>query len=169
MDNNASKQEDNIPSLAALSSAMRLLQRYEFKNNHGEWIRAVKPNLGPGIAERIWEALKTTDENIDVCHSLKNELRSALSDLLGDFGILAMPIVPGPPPKLRTEPTTLEVFRAKAFSLLSVAGVSGFCQVSIPLGMYEDLPVAVSLVAKHGCDGFLLNFVEILYKNLELS
>ncbi|PIN05986.1 Amidase [Handroanthus impetiginosus] len=169
MDNNASKQEDNIPSLAALSSAMRLLQRYEFKNNHGEWIRAVKPNLGPGIAERIWEALKTTDENIDVCHSLKNELRSALSDLLGDFSILAMPIVPGPPPKLRTEPTTLEVFRAKAFSLLSVAGVSGFCQVCIPLGMYEDLPVAVSLVAKHGCDGFLLNFVETLHKNLELS
>ncbi|PIN05985.1 Amidase [Handroanthus impetiginosus] len=169
MDSNASKQEDNIPSLAALSIARRLLQRYEFKNNHGEWVHAVKPNLGPLIAERVWKALKTTDENIDVCYSLKNELCSALSDLLGDFGILAMPTVPGPPPKLRTEPTTLEVFCEKAFCLLSVAGMSGFCQASIPLGMHEGLPIAVSLVAKHGSDGFLLNFVEILLKNLKLS
>lgn len=56
--------------------------RYEFKNNHGEWVRSVKPNLGPGISERVWEALRTTDENIDACYSVKSELRAALSDLL---------------------------------------------------------------------------------------
>ncbi|KAH1037599.1 hypothetical protein GYH30_056781 [Glycine max] len=55
----------SIPSLAALSSAMRFLQRYEFKNNHGEWISAVKPDLGPGISERVSDALRTTGENID--------------------------------------------------------------------------------------------------------
>lgn len=167
MDDNTKKQADNIPSLAALSSAMRLLQRYEFKNNHGEWVRSVNPHLGPGISERVWDALRTTDESIDVCCLLKSELRAALGDLLGDFGILAIPTVPGPPPKLQTEPTTLETFRAKAFSLLSVAGVSGFCQVSVPLGMHDDLPIAVSLVAKHGCDGFLLSFVETLYEVLK--
>lgn len=57
--------------------------RYEFKNNHGDWVRSVKPNLGPGISERVWEALSATDENIDVCCLLKSELRAALSDLLG--------------------------------------------------------------------------------------
>ncbi|KAK0602754.1 hypothetical protein LWI29_036707 [Acer saccharum] len=66
------------------------------------------------------------------------------------------PTVPGPPPKLQTEATKLESFRARAFSLLSIAGVSGFCQVSVPLGLYDNLPVAVSLLAKHGSDGFLL-------------
>ncbi|KAI3470496.1 hypothetical protein Pfo_027159 [Paulownia fortunei] len=167
MDNSTKKQEDNVPSLAALSSGMRLLQRYEFKNNHGEWVHSVKPALGPGISERVWEALRTTDENIDICYSLRSELRAALSDLLGDFGVLAMPTVPGPPPKLQTEPTTLESFRAKAFSLLSVAGVSGFCQVNIPLGMHDDLPIAVSLLAKHGSDGFLLSFVEALDRTLK--
>ncbi|KAL8533164.1 hypothetical protein ACS0TY_009423 [Phlomoides rotata] len=167
MNDSVKKQEDNIPSLAALSSAMRLLQRYEFKNNHGDWVRSVKPNLGPGISERVWEALSATDENIDVCCLLKSEIRAALSDLLGDSSILAMPTVPGPPPKLKTEPTPLESFRAKAFSLLSVAGVSGFCQVSIPLGMYDGLPISVSLVAKHGSDGFLLSFVENLHTTLK--
>uniref|UniRef100_A0A2N9H459 Phorbol-ester/DAG-type domain-containing protein n=1 Tax=Fagus sylvatica TaxID=28930 RepID=A0A2N9H459_FAGSY len=115
-------QEYNIPSLAALSSAMRLLQRYEFKNNHGEWVSTVKPDLGPGISERTWEALRTTDENVDVCHSAKTELHAALNALLG---------------------------------------------VSIPLGLYDNLPVSISLLAKHGSDGFLLNLVEILYDTLQ--
>ncbi|KAM7481156.1 hypothetical protein LguiB_005739 [Lonicera macranthoides] len=160
-------QEYSIESLTALSSAMRSLQRYEFKNNHGEWVSTVKPDLGPGISERVWEALQSTDENIDACHPVKNELRSALTALLGDYGILVIPSVPGPPPKLKTEPSTLETFRARAFSLLSIAGVSGFCQVSIPLGMYDNLPVSVSLLAKHGSDGFLLNVVETIYGTLK--
>lgn len=50
--------------------------------------------------------------------------------------------------------------------MLSIAGVSGFCQVCIPLGMYDNLPVSVSLLAKHGSDGFLLNLVEILHDTL---
>ncbi|KAF3454451.1 hypothetical protein FNV43_RR04898 [Rhamnella rubrinervis] len=160
-------QEYNIPSLSALSSAMRLLQRYEFKNNHGEWVSTVRPDLGPGRSERIWEAVRTTDENIDLCLSVKTELRSALTALLGDFGVLVIPTVPGPPPKLQTNPTTLETFRARALGLLSIAGVSGFCQVNIPLGMYDDLPVSISLLAKHGSDGFLLNLIETLYVTIE--
>ncbi|KAK6137918.1 hypothetical protein DH2020_028331 [Rehmannia glutinosa] len=166
-DNGTKTQDDNIPSLVALSSATSLLQRYELKNNHGEWVRSVKPSLGPGISERVSEALRTTDDDIDACYSLNSEMRAALSDLLGDFGILAMPTVPGPPPKLQTEPTALESFRAKAFSLTSVAGASGFCQVSIPLGMQDGLPISVSLLAKHGSDGFLLTFVEALHTTLK--
>ncbi|EPS64745.1 hypothetical protein M569_10030, partial [Genlisea aurea] len=160
------KEDDNIPpSLAALSNSMRLLQRYEFKKHHSEWINSVQPHLGTGIAERVRYSLETTDENIGTCLSLKSELNSALTDLLGDFGILAMPTVPGPPPKLQMEPVLLERYRAKAFGLLSVAGMSGFCQAHIPLGMDgDDLPVGVSLIAKSGSDGFLLSFVETIYQ-----
>ncbi|KAL3356902.1 hypothetical protein AABB24_017521 [Solanum stoloniferum] len=161
---------DYIPSsLRALSAAMRLLQKYEFKENHGEWVTDVKPSLGPGIAERVQDALKTTiDEDIDVCRTVKTELLAALSALLGDCGVLAIPTVPGPPPKLKTETTTLEGFRAKAFSLLSIAGVSGFCQVSIPLGIQDNLPISVSLLANHGSDWFLLNVVEAIHNVLNL-
>ncbi|KAG5075905.1 hypothetical protein JHK84_057136 [Glycine max] len=167
----------SIPSLAALSSAMRFLQRYEFKNNHGEWISAVKPDLGPGISERVSDALRTTGENIDICYSIKKELHDALAALLGrdssvfekfqDFGALMIPTVPGPPPKLQTNTSDLEIFRARAFSLLSIAGVSGFCQVSIPLGMYNNLPLSISLVARHGADRFLLHLVESLYDSIK--
>ncbi|KAK9215507.1 hypothetical protein WN944_007512 [Citrus x changshan-huyou] len=161
------EQEYSIPSLAALSSARGLLLRYEFKNNHGDWVTTVKPDLGPGISEHVWEAVRTSAENIDVCQSVKTELRAALSALLGDYGILVIPTVPGPPPKLQMDPSALEVFHAQAFSLLSIAVVSGFCQVSIPLGLHDNLPVAISLLAKHGSDGFLLNLVETLHDTLK--
>ena len=64
-------------------------RRYEFKNNHGEWISAVKPNIGPGISERISEALRATGEGTDICHSIKGELRDALTSLLGVFSIFS--------------------------------------------------------------------------------
>ncbi|KAJ4957140.1 hypothetical protein NE237_013923 [Protea cynaroides] len=159
--------EYNVPSLMALSTSMRLLQRYEFRINHEEWLTSVKPHLGPGISDRVQQVLKTTSENIDICHMIKNETRAALTDLLEEFGILALPTVPGPPYKLQTDAVTLENFRARSFSLLSIAGNAGFCQVSIPLGTYDNLPVSVSLVAKHGADSFLLNLVEQLHGSLK--
>ncbi|KAE8076479.1 hypothetical protein FH972_015126 [Carpinus fangiana] len=81
--NGNADQDYNIPSLAALSSAMRLLQRHEFKINHGEWVSTVKPDLGPAIAERAREALMPTDGNMDICHSVKIEFRTALTAHLG--------------------------------------------------------------------------------------
>ncbi|ESQ35978.1 hypothetical protein EUTSA_v10007679mg [Eutrema salsugineum] len=163
-DDVTTQQDFCIPSLMALSSSMRLLQRYEFKMNHGEWVSSVKPEFGPGISARIEEAIRTSDEKVDHCRSVKSELSTALSTLLGDKGVLVIPTVPGPPPHLKADVAALESFRSRAFSLLSIAGVSGFCQVSIPLGLHENLPVSVSLVAKHGSDGFLLSLVDSLSK-----
>lgn len=40
-------------------------------------------------------------------------------------------------------------------------------QVSIPLGLHDNLPVSVSLLAKHGSDGFLLNLVQALHGSIK--
>ncbi|CAA7388715.1 unnamed protein product [Spirodela intermedia] len=153
-----------IPVFSALSHAMQTLQRFEFKSNHGDWVNATRPDLGPGIFERVWEAVKTVDEDaIPHCYSVRSELRAALDELLKDNGALVLPTLPGPPPKLNTDPSLLKDFRSKAFSLLSIAGMSGLCQVTIPLGMDDDLPMSISLLARHGGDGSLLNLVKTLY------
>ncbi|XP_004135625.1 amidase 1 isoform X1 [Cucumis sativus] len=158
----------SIPSLAALVRSKRFLQRHEFNINHGEWVRSYHSHLGPGISERILEFIReVTDENIDLSRSIQIELREALAALLEDFGVLAIPTVPGPPPKLNTDISEQYDFRAKAFSLLTIAAVSGVCQVSVPLGLYNGLPVSISLLAKHGADGFLLNLVDSLYSTLK--
>ncbi|KAF8038733.1 hypothetical protein BT93_B1320 [Corymbia citriodora subsp. variegata] len=161
------EDQHKIPSLAALSGARQLLQRYEFKKNHEDWVSAVKPNLGPFIAEHVRGALQMTEENVDICWSVKKELHSALTSLLGDFGVLAIPTVPGPPPKLQTDASSLDVLGDKAINLLSIAGMSGFCQVSIPMGLHDNLPISISLLARDGADGFLLDLVETLYESLK--
>ena len=51
--------------------------------------------------------------------------------------------------------------------MISLSGFLTNIQVSIPLGMYDNLPVAVSLLAKQGSDAFLLNVVESLYGTLK--
>jgi len=141
--------------------------RSEFKANHAEWVNTVKPNLGPGIRERVHEAITSEDGPMEDFHALRTEFKSALSALVKDDGILAIPTVPGSPPKLRMEASALENFRARAFSLLSIAGLSGFCQLSIPLGVRDGVPVSVSLVARHGADWFLISVAQELYETLK--
>ncbi|KAG7023949.1 Amidase 1 [Cucurbita argyrosperma subsp. argyrosperma] len=112
-----------IPSLAALVRSKVLLQRHEFKINHGEWVRSYSSHLGPGKSERISEYIRVaTDENTDLSRSVQIELRVALAALL---------------------------------------------EATIPLGLYNGLPVSISLLAKHGSDGFLLNVVDTLYSTLK--
>ncbi|CAO2185168.1 unnamed protein product [Urochloa humidicola] len=156
----------SVPALSVISYVMRCLQRSEFKANHAEWVKTVKPNLGPGIRERVYEAVTSEDGPMEDFHALRTEFKSALSALVKDDGILAIPTVPGSPPKLRMEAGALENFRARAFSLLSIAGLSGFCQLSIPLGVHDGVPVSVSLVAHHGADRFLLSVAQELYETL---
>lgn len=55
----------------------------------------------------------------------------------------------------------------RQISCESMSSLSTYLQVSIPLGLHDDLPVSVSLLAKHGSDGFLLNLVETLYDTLK--
>ncbi|CAD6217059.1 unnamed protein product [Miscanthus lutarioriparius] len=157
----------SVPALSVISYAMRCLQRSEFKANHAEWVNTVKPNLGPGIRERVHEAIASEDGPMEDFHVLKTEFKLALSALIKDDGILAIPTVPGSPPKLCMEAVALENFRARAFSLLSIAGLSGFCQLSIPLGVHHGVPVSVSLVACHGADRFLLSVAQELYATLK--
>ncbi|WOK95988.1 amidase 1 [Canna indica] len=160
-------QASTLPVLAALSHAMRLLQRFEFKKNHGDWVISTKPTLGPGLLERVSEALNATYEDLEFCYPIKTELQASLSDLLQEKGVLALPTIPGAPPKLNMEVDKLDNFRARAFSLLSIAGMSGFCQISIPLGVHNGVPVSVSLVARHGADHFLLNLAQTLHVTLK--
>lgn len=70
--------------------------------------------------------------------------------------MLVIPTVPGPPPHLQADVAALESFRGRAFSLLSIAGVSGFCQVTTtsivflvkPVKNRSDCPV-FSLTGEH--------------------
>ncbi|PIA52131.1 hypothetical protein AQUCO_01000190v1 [Aquilegia coerulea] len=153
-------------TLKALSKVMILLQRCEFKTNHEEWIKEVKPKLGNDISERVLAAVNTTHEDIKILYRVRTEMRAALHSLLKEDGILVIPTIPDFPSKLDSK-RGLSEFQEKTFVLLSIAGMSGCCQATVPLGKHEDCPISVSFIAAHGRDKFLLNTILDIYQCLQ--
>jgi amidase len=58
----------------------------------------------------------------------------------------------------------LESFRSQAMALLSIAGLAGLPQISLPVAILPDGagPVGLSLIARRGADEQLLALVEQL-------
>ena len=61
----------------------------------------------------------------------------------------------------------MEDFLPGAFSLSSIAGMFGCCQVNVPVGKHDECPVSVSLVATYGADRFLLDTLRDLHPSLQ--
>ncbi|KAK6945740.1 hypothetical protein RJ641_013284 [Dillenia turbinata] len=158
--------QNGTTSLKALSTVMVLLQSHEFKTNHEEWVKSAKPRLGPNVSDRVLAAVNTTHENIKMFYKVRTEMRAALQSLLKDDGILVIPTIADPPLKLDSKVLSLE-FQDRAFALLSIASMSGCCQVAVPLGKHNDTPISVSFIASHGADKFLLDTILDMYSSLQ--
>ncbi|WRX14119.1 Tetratricopeptide repeat 1 - like 5 [Theobroma cacao] len=152
---------------AALSSVMVSLQRYEFKTNHEEWVKDVKPRLGAEISNHVLASINTTYGNVKNLYKVRTEMRAALQSLLKDDGILVIPTIADAPLKLNSKKGYSTEFHDNAYALLSIASMSGGCQVSVPLGKHDDCPVSVSFVTYHGADKFLLDTVLDMYASLQ--
>ncbi|XP_022134717.1 outer envelope protein 64, chloroplastic [Momordica charantia] len=154
-------------SIRNLANMMQILDRIEFKSNHGEWIDSVKPILDPELVEQLNEKLETSDTIIENFKSVRNDARVAINSLLKDDGVLVIPTTADPPPKLGAKEIFSEEYQSRVFSSLSIASISGCCQVTLPLGFHDKCPVSVSFLARHGADRFLLDTVQTMYKSLQ--
>ncbi len=143
---------------AALSRIFRILQGDEIRRKHSAWIDAHNPNFGPGIAERFRWTRTIDPAEVERMRPRREEVAKHLDVLLGDDGLLCLPTAPGIAPKLATPAAELEVFRARAFGLLSIAGLARLPQLSLPLGTMDACPLGLSLIAPRGCDCGLLKW-----------
>ncbi|GMJ10838.1 translocon at the outer membrane of chloroplasts 64-III [Hibiscus trionum] len=159
--------DSKTTSLILLANVAQFLQRYEFKCAHGDWVNSEKPALDSAISAQINESMDMTDKEIEICKSIRAEMRLAVNNLLKDDGILVIPTTVYPPPKLGSKEIFSEDYQNSIFSLLSIASISGCCQVTLPLGYYDKCPVSVSFIARHGGDRFLLDTVQTIYLSLQ--
>jgi len=140
-------------------ATFRVLQGAEIHAQHGGWIDHYRPEFGPGIRERFaWAA---TIAAADVAKALprREAVARYMNGLLADDAMLCLPTAPGIAPLLNTPPAELEVFRSRAFSLLSIAGLARLPQISLPLGTFDGCPLGLSIIGPRESDQGMLDWV----------
>ena len=141
---------------ADLVEVFRLLQGREAWRAHGAWIEEARPALGPGIRERFELASRVTAEDVAPAERARAAIRRRLDHLLAADNVIYLPTAPDVAPVLDASLADVERFRARALRLLSVAGLAGVPQVTLPLAGVEGCPLGLSLIGPRGRDAALL-------------
>lgn len=157
-----SVSETNPGSLGGWFQAFRVLQGAEIRDTLGAWVMQVQPNLGPGVRERMQWVMTITAEDIAAAQGVRDAVRERMDTLLSGNTVLVLPTVPDIAPLLKTPPAQLDDFRARAMSLLCIAGHAGLPQVSLPLAILNGCPLGLSLVAGRGNDALLLQLARAI-------
>lgn len=142
--------------LAQWFQAFRVLQGAEVWAQHGEWVTRVQPKLGPGVRERVaWAATLKADQ-VAPHQAQREEIARHMAQLLDDDAVLVLPTLPGIAPLLHTPGAQLDDFRARAMSLLCIAGLARLPQITLPMATLDACPLGLSLVAARNRDTLLL-------------
>jgi amidase len=147
---------------AAWAEVFRHLQAAEAWAVHGDWVREVRPNFGPGVRERFAHAASVDPGVVREAASRRETISDRLSRLLADNAVLVMPTAPGIAPLRGSPPEAMNAFRARCIGLLSAAGHARLPQVSLPLATLDGCPLGISLLAAPGNDLMLLELARTL-------
>ena len=139
-------------SLDELYWCFRKIQAFEAWQEHGAWISSGDRQLGPGVKERFafGETISKADYAAEI--ERRGSFRKELADLLGDDGVLVLPTVPGAAPLAAGTHDELLAYRERALRLLCLSGLSGFPQITLPIGSVDSAPFGLSLLGLAGSD-----------------
>ncbi|QDZ22024.1 amidase [Chloropicon primus] len=141
----------------------RVLQSREVWETLGPWVEEHDPEFGPGVKERFEYARVVPDSDVAAGNRMREGARRALTELLGEDGVVMLPTTPGPPPRRVSSPEVVTDLRARLLRLTSIAGLTGLPQVSVPVGRVRGKgPVGLSLLGPPDSDEDLLELAESL-------
>ncbi len=138
--------------------AFRIVQSREAWESYGDFVRAAKPEFGPGIKERIAFAATVTAAQTEPARKIMAAARAHIRALLPPGTVMALPTAPCIAPLLDMPDAGWDVFRTRVMRLTCIAGLSGLPQISIPAGTVGGCPAGFSLIGWAGGDEALLDF-----------
>lgn len=134
----------------------RKIQAYEAWAVHGPWISSGDRKLDPGVRQRFEFGSRLGCEVASEETKKRNAFRDELADRLGDDGLLVLPTMPGSAPLKTSSADDLLAYRERALRLLCLSGLSGFPQISLPLGQVDGAPFGISLLGPKDSDMTLI-------------
>jgi amidase len=143
--------------LGAWMEQFRVVQGFEIWRSLGAWVEQAKPQLGPGIRERLDWARTIDARAADEARARIAAIGARLHAMLPADAVLCLPTAPQPAPLKEGSSEEVENrVRYQAISLLSIANLGGLPQLTLPLGELDGAPLGLSLVAARDADTMLL-------------
>lgn len=142
--------------------AYLVLQGREAWETHRDWIGAVNPTFGPGVAERFEFTAGITDDEVARWGKWRTRLARRINDILDVGAVMAIPTSPcialfrGESPEKRTDA------RRRILTTTGLAGHAGLPQINIPYGTVDGAPTGLSIVGRKGGDEVLLDLARRL-------
>jgi amidase len=143
-------------SIDDLYWAFRRIQAAEAWAVHGPFISSGDRCLGPGVKERFEFGATIDAATVERESAVRAAFRAALAGRLGDDGLLVLPTMPGAAPLVDTPFDAIQAYRERALRLLCLSGLSGFPQITLPLGRIDGAPFGISLLGPAGGDRALI-------------
>jgi amidase len=137
--------------------AFRIVQAYETWQTFGGFIIKHKPNIGPGVKERMQFASTVSRAQADASREVVNKARDHIRQIVVPGTVLALPTAPSISPKIEMSGPELEEFRTRVMRLTCTSGISGLPQMSVPGATINGCPIGLSFIAWAGGDEALLD------------
>jgi amidase len=146
-----------LQTLDELYWTTRKLQAREAWDAHGKWIESSDRKLGEATYDRFAFGKGVSDADMRAETVRRADFTRWLGDLLGDDGFIVMPTVTDIAPRSDAAADEFSVFREASIRLLCWSGLSGFPQLTLPLGAVDGAPFGISLLGPAGSDLALLD------------
>jgi amidase len=142
--------------LAEWQAIFRTIQGFEAWRAHGGWIESRRPNLSPAVRGRFEAARQVSRDQYEAAKEARIGVRRRAAEIIGNDTVIVLPSMPSIGVMANADESELEKFRARALSMLCIASLTGFPQISLPLATVDGCPLGLSLIAPPGRDRALI-------------
>jgi amidase len=137
--------------------AFRVIQGYEVWQTFGDFITRQRPDIGPGIRERIEYSAHIGEDEVQAARRVQARAREHILQTAKPGTILALPTAPCIAPLIDGTPEEMDKFRTRVMRLTCTAGMAGLPQMNLPVGTLGGCPVGLSFIGWPGGDEALLD------------
>ncbi|HZQ13196.1 MAG TPA: amidase [Pseudolabrys sp.] len=137
--------------------AFRTIQGYEVWQTFGAFVARYRPQIGPGVRERIEFSARVSEAEAQAARRVQAQARDHILQTVQPGTILALPTAPCIAPPIDGTAEEMDHFRTRVMRLTCTAGMAGLPQLNLPIGTLNGCPVGLSFIGWPGGDEVLLD------------
>lgn len=149
---------------SAFDAGMKIIN-FETFSAFGHLLSTEK--LGQDITARLKKAALTTETDVRLAESVRQQFTQEINQLLERFDVLILPTLPEIPPKVVNAENTAAFLNLTA--LVRPFNLSGHPAISLPFETTDGLPVGLQIIGKHFQDEKLCLIAQSIMNSLSTA